>query len=271
MTPRAASSGEAVHEGEGAPELEGATPLQGFELQADLALQVTPELHGREEGGGDRHPPEPPGRLLHRLEGDESPGIQEGLPTQSSSSDPASAGTALSVLFPCSGMDPGGHGIRLVILGDDPGHVHDLVSPSSRFTRRTPWVARPMTRMSATRWRFTTPFRVMRMSSSSSCTDLMETTFPVRGESFMLMTPSRPALQTVVVHRGPLPHSLLRHHQEGGVGAHHHHPHHHVVVLPGGEIPRTPSVARPMGRTSSSLKRMAIPSRVARITSSAPW
>src|SRR5690606_32874648 len=65
-------------------------------------------------------------------------------------------------------------------------------SPSSSAMSRTPWVARPITRISWTLWRLTTPFRVMSMSSSFGRTSLIATTFPVRGVIFRLITPFPP-------------------------------------------------------------------------------
>ena len=53
-------------------------------------------------------------------------------------------------------------------------------------------MARPITRISSTRWRLMTPFRVISISWSPGTTDLIATTFPVLSVVFRLITPFPP-------------------------------------------------------------------------------
>src|SRR5438132_689543 len=55
-----------------------------------------------------------------------------------------------------------------------------ILSSSLRFMMRTPCVLRPTTRISLTRVRFTIPWVVMTMISSSAWTETMTTTWPLR-------------------------------------------------------------------------------------------
>src|ERR1022692_1619581 len=66
------------------------------------------------------------------------------------------------------------------------------LSPSSRFTRRTPCVERPACRMVDDSMRMILPFWLTIMTSESSFTRRMPTTRPVLWVVFMLMTPLPP-------------------------------------------------------------------------------
>ena len=65
-------------------------------------------------------------------------------------------------------------------------------SPSSRLMRITPWVERPISRISFTRVRMSTPPDVMSMISSSSEASVAATTLPLRSEVWIAIMPCVP-------------------------------------------------------------------------------
>src|SRR5690606_17692908 len=68
----------------------------------------------------------------------------------------------------------------------------DRVLFSSTLIRVTPWVARPISRISDTRVRTSTPAVVMSMISSAGVTSTAPTTLPLRAEVWMAIMPLVP-------------------------------------------------------------------------------
>ena len=138
--------------------------------------------------------------------------------------------------------------------------------PLSRI-RVTPWVLRPMTEMPATGIRITWPWSVISITSVSSSTWTVRTTGPLRPRVLMLIRPMPPrpwirySLASV---RLPKPFSVTVSRVESGV----------MMSSPTTRssptkvMPLTPAAVRPISRTSSPRKRIALPSRVHIRTSS---
>ena len=133
--------------------------------------------------------------------------------------------------------------------------------------RRTPWVFRPMTRSSPTASRMILPVSVTSITSSVSDTWVTPTIDPVFSVTLRVMTPFPPRDWTrysPMAVRLPNPFSVTVRRVPWGWR----------ISIPttaspsSRSIPRTPTAARPIGRTSSSWNRMDIPCRVERKTSS---
>ena len=68
----------------------------------------------------------------------------------------------------------------------------DSFSPASRLISVTPWVERPISRISFTRVRISTPPDVISMISSSGDTSVAATTLPLRSEVWIAIMPCVP-------------------------------------------------------------------------------
>ena len=68
----------------------------------------------------------------------------------------------------------------------------ESLAPASKFISVTPWVARPISRISATRVRTSTPVSVISMISSSGATKVAATTLPLRSDCWMAIIPLVP-------------------------------------------------------------------------------
>ena len=66
------------------------------------------------------------------------------------------------------------------------------LSPPSSCSRRTPWVARPASRMWSVPMRMILPYCEISMASDSSLTSRIATTLPLRSVVFTLITPLAP-------------------------------------------------------------------------------
>ncbi len=133
----------------------------------------------------------------------------------------------------------------------------------------TPALARPTERMPSTAVRTTWPFSVISMTSSPGLTARLATTGPLRSAVSMLIT--------------PLPPRPVSRYSANGVRLPK--PWRQTVStsVPGSSrtrltrrapglrsMPHTPPVSRPVGRHSPSCQRAALPSSLARSSSSAP-
>ncbi len=142
-------------------------------------------------------------------------------------------------------------------------------SPASRSMSFTPWVTRCSTGTSPTRMRMILPESLISMRSSSPETWRMPETSPMRGVVLRLRMPLPPRLwrrYSAISVRFPNPRSETVMMELPSVG----------ISIPttwsssSMRMPMTPVAVRPMERTSSSLKRMAMPLRVPRKISWAP-
>src|SRR5690606_27152218 len=260
--------GQARDHGVGAPQLEGADALEVLALEADLGAGLVRQPVGREERGPDGDAVERTRRgpdALRRDERAHSPisSSSEGAPPAGASSSASREGAAGSAALasPFSSSS----GTRRA--------TSTSTSPSSSAMMRTPCVARPMTRISSQRTRFTTPLRVISISSSPFWTSLMATTFPDLPLVLKLITPLPPRCWSRYSPTGvrlPRPCSVTTSSVVSGAASL------RTTTMPmtrssaPSVMPRTPVATRPISRTSASWNRIAMPSRVARMTSSSP-
>src|SRR5690606_10021748 len=153
--------GQARDHGVGAPQLEGADALEVLALEADLGAGLVRQPVGREERGPDGDAVERTRRgpdALRRDERAHSPisSPSEGAPPAGASSSASREGAAGSAALASPFSSSSGTSRA----------TSTRTSPSSSAMMRTPWVARPITRISPQRTRFTTPLRVISISSS---------------------------------------------------------------------------------------------------------
>ena len=136
---------------------------------------------------------------------------------------------------------------------------------------RTPCVARPATRICDTAVRIVRPDRLIIIRSLSSVTAWIEISFPVFSVILIVLTPLPPRFVMRYSSRSvrlPYPFSLSTNTSCPLSGS--------TQIMPtasspsSSEMPRTPAPTRPIGRTVRSLKRIALPSRAAIITSASP-
>src|SRR5882672_129098 len=142
--------------------------------------------------------------------------------------------------------------------------------PSSRSMRRTPCVERPISRICATLVRISTPPVEISMISSSSPTSTAPTTLPLRAVVWIAIIPCVPRpwrVYSAIAVRLPKPFSVAVSTVWASLSA--------TSIrstfwsLPS-FMPRTPCACRPIGRTSSSSKRTALPASEKSITSCLP-
>src|SRR3989344_3279111 len=137
-------------------------------------------------------------------------------------------------------------------------------SPGASFITLTPWVFLPMTEMPFAGVLIMMPFLLMNMRSSSSVTDFMATTLPLRSLQIMFLTPRPPLfvsryIETAV--RLPYPFSVAV--KRDLVSS--------ATTMPITssslkDMPLTPVALRPMALTLFSSNRSALPSFVAMMT-----
>src|SRR5512147_1036879 len=146
----------------------------------------------------------------------------------------------------------------------------DSVVPSSSAISVTPCVARPISRISATRVRISTPPVVISITSSSPRTSVAATTLPLRSLVAMAIMPLVPRpcrVYSAIGVRLPKPFSVavstLCSSSSATSMA--------MTCWPSSScMPRTPRAVRPMGRTSFSSKRTALPASENSMTSCCP-
>ena len=151
-------------------------------------------------------------------------------------------------------------------------HAEAMVSPRlSRFMILTPWVARLITRMSATCTRRVMPDLLMITMSISSSTLLKATSSPVRSVIFIVFTPFAPRRVMRYASSGvrlpePVCESTIIVVSESFFTATR-----PTTESPSSRVmPRTPELTRPIERRSLSWKRTARPVRLARRISESP-
>src|SRR5690606_1194097 len=179
--------GQPGDHGEGAAELEGAGVLEVLALEPHLGADGVGKPFGGEERRANGDAAQSLRGVADRIRRDERahPPISSsrvGAPpagARSASATPSSPLFALPLLLP-------------LLSSETRRATSTTESPSSSVMRRTPWVARQITRISLAGWRFTTPLRVISMSSCSGRTSLMAMTFPVRSVILKLLTPLPP-------------------------------------------------------------------------------
>ena len=142
--------------------------------------------------------------------------------------------------------------------------------PSSTAIKVTPWVARPISRTSATRVRTNTPPVVMSIISSSGLTNTAATTLPLRSEVWIAIMPLVPRpwrVYSLIGVRLPKPFSVAVSTDCDSDSA----TSMAMTRCPSSRLmPRTPRAARPIGRTSFSSKRTALAASENSMTSCAP-
>jgi hypothetical protein len=158
----------------------------------------------------------------------------------------------------------------LLLVGLDNLFQAGQLVPSSRLIRVTPWVERPISRMSCTSVRISTPPVEISISSSVSATSTAPISLPLRSEVWMAIMPLVPRpwrVYSAIAVRLPKPFSvavstLCSSPLATSI---------EITLWPGSSImPRTPRASRPIGRTSSSAKRTALPASENSITSYSP-
>src|SRR5690606_19428555 len=181
--------GQPRDHGVGAPQLERAATLEVLALEADLGADLLREPVGGEERGTDDDAADPLRgvedgfRRDHRAHSPISSSSEGAPPAGASSPDSRASLSRADSAVPAPPFSSS---------SDTRRATSTTTSPSSRAMMRTPCVARPMTRISSQRTRFTTPLRVISISSSPFWTSLMATTLPDLPLVLKLITPLPP-------------------------------------------------------------------------------